>query len=230
MARMSTECGWCGRHAHMKPVSKAAELDRVVSRYGSVRLGVHQACACDYCGGINVAAGTAAERDLDSRTLIDSEINRWFPKAMQTKAYEHVPEMIASAANEAHGCLSDGYLRGAVMVARSVVESTAKAKGIDSGNLDKKIERMFQEGLIREHVRDAAHEVRFSGNEAAHGDLIASPIPVEDVEEILGLMDEILDEVFQSPARVAERRQKRQQREAAQSPAASKSGQSAAPR
>ena len=73
---------------------------------------------------------------------------------------------------------------------------------------------MFDNNLIRAQVRDAAHEVRFSGNEVAHGDLVDTPLPREDAEEILGLMDEILDEVFQSPARVRERKQKRLKREA----------------
>ncbi len=83
-------------------------------------------------------------------------------------------------------------------------------------NLAQMIERMYSAKLIREHVRDAADEVRFSGNEVAHGDLVDEPIPQEDAAEILGLMDEILEEVFESPGRVAERKKKRLARDTPQ--------------
>ncbi|MFE1729962.1 DUF4145 domain-containing protein [Streptomyces bacillaris] len=106
---------------------------------------------------------------------------------------------------EAHQCLSIEANRAAVALARAVVEATAKECGIKTGSLEKKIDRLFEQHLIREHVRDAAHEVRFGGNEVAHGDLVAEPMDNFTATEILGLMDEILEEVFQSPARVKRR-------------------------
>ncbi|SNB59720.1 protein of unknown function [Streptomyces sp. PgraA7] len=98
-------------------------------------------------------------------------------------------------------------------LARAVVEATAKDRGIKTGTLEKKIDKLFEQQLIREYVRDAAHEVRFGGNEVAHGDLVAEPMDNVTAAEILGLMDEILDEVFQSPARVRRRKAQRLERE-----------------
>ncbi|NUL05356.1 DUF4145 domain-containing protein [Streptomyces lunaelactis] len=216
MAEMSTVCGWCGRYANMKPCSPTARMREIASGHNWAQVEVQLACACDYCGGINIAVGEATDRDMGQRTPTDDEIEHWVPGVKPVKDYEHVPEQIAAAALEAHCCLAESYLRGAVAIARSVVESTAKVKGITSGLLHNKIDEMFDRKLIREHVRDAAHEVRFSGNEIAHGDLVDTPLPHEDAEEILGLMDEILDEIFQSPARVAQRKQKRLDRQAAQ--------------
>lgn len=57
-------------------------------------------------------------------------------------------------------------------------------------------------GTIRQHVRDGAHEIRLLGNEMAHGDLGAK-VTAEDAELVLTLMSEVLDDVYQSPARVA---------------------------
>ncbi|MCW2873421.1 MAG: hypothetical protein JWL99_4741 [Streptomyces oryziradicis] len=176
---------------------------------------IHQACLCDHCGGLNVAVGKVGGLRNETDDLSDALVQRWVPDAVQPVEYEHVPKAISSVASEAHGCRSAGHLRGAVALARSVVESTAKAKGITSGSLDKKIDQTFENGLIREHVKEAAHEVRFGGNEVAHGDLIAQPLSVEDATEILGLMDEILEEVFESPGRVAERKRKRLERKGA---------------
>ncbi|WP_231156973.1 DUF4145 domain-containing protein [Streptomyces sp. CNZ748] len=114
---------------------------------------------------------------------------------------------------EAHQCLSIEANRAAVALARAVVEATAKDRGITTGTLEKKIDKLFEQQLIREYVKDAAHEVRFGGNEVAHGDLVAEPMDNATATEVLGLMDEILDEVFQSPARVRRRKEQRLERE-----------------
>jgi len=95
--------------------------------------------------------------------------------------------------------------RGAVLLARSVIEATAKDKGMTTGTLVTKIDEMYEKRLIREDIRDGAHEVRYLANDAAHGDF-ADPVPQTDAELILTLMDEVLEEVYQSPARVARRR------------------------
>jgi hypothetical protein len=42
-------------------------------------------------------------------------------------------------------------------------------------------------------MREAAHEIRFEGNEAAHGDLVEEQLRNEDGEEIVALMDTIVE-------------------------------------
>ena len=55
------------------------------------------------------------------------------------------------------------------MLARAVIEATAKDQGIAKGTLHDKIEAMATNGLIRTMIKDAAHGVRELGNEMAHG-------------------------------------------------------------
>lgn len=124
-----------------------------------------------------------------------------------------MPEQIAATASEAHACLSIQAYRGAVALARAVVEATAKEKGITGGPLVAKIDRLHQEGHIREITRQLAHEIREGGNEIAHGDLGDEPMPPEDAEAIVSLMDEILLEVYQGPAKMLQLRQSRVERE-----------------
>ena len=71
-----------------------------------------------------------------------------------------MPKHIGAAASEAHECQSIGAHRAAVMLARAVIEATAKDKGITKGTLFDKIEKMHEHGLVSELVRDQAHEVR----------------------------------------------------------------------
>ena len=94
-------------------------------------------------------------------------------------------------------------------MARGVIEATAKEKGITTGNLFAKIDELHTQGLIREHIREAAHEVRLEGNDIAHADLMQLPISIDEASEVIQLVDELLVEVYQSPARVARVRQAR---------------------
>lgn len=82
---------------------------------------------------------------------------------------------------------------------RAVVEATAKHHGITCGTLEEKIDAL----TVLEAAKEAAHAIRLVENDAAHGDLAAMVINEADANDLLDLMDDILDEVFQSPAKVA---------------------------
>jgi hypothetical protein len=64
---------------------------------------------------------------------------------------------------------------------------------------------MRENDLIREHVKEAAHEIRHFGNDMADGDFIV-PVTDEEAYEVLDLMAEILHKVFQSPAKIEARK------------------------
>ena len=140
-------------------------------------------------------------------------ITQYWPTNVKGKDFPEVPKPLEDAASQAHLCLSAGSPVGAVAVARAVVEAIAKAHGITSGDLKSKIARLHSEGHISATMRDAATEIRFAGNEAAHGDLVDERPGIEDATEIVGLMDSMLYRVYQEPARVAKIRTKREARE-----------------
>jgi hypothetical protein len=102
--------------------------------------------------------------------------------------------------------------RASVAMARSTIESTAKDQGVVKGNPESKIDQLAKDGHISEAMRLAAHEIRFAGNEAAHGDLVDEVISIDDAAEIIDLMDAVLERVYQEPARVARVRANREAR------------------
>jgi hypothetical protein len=148
--------------------------------------------------------------------LAGDNLLQYWPTNTGRKQFPDVPKPIATAAGEAHLCLAAGSPLGAVALSRAVVESVAKAKGATTGNLQSKIDKLCGDGHISEAMKEAAHEIRFVGNEAAHGDLIAEPLTAEDAGEIVSLMDTILERVYQEPAQVARIRQQRESRKAKQ--------------
>jgi hypothetical protein len=145
----------------------------------------------------------------------------YWPRSYSRKSFPDVPEHIGAAASEAYLARSAGAPRAAIAMARAVVEATAKNHGIVKGNLMDKIDALAKAGEISEHMREAAHEIRFAGNEVAHGDLAEQAIVTDDADEILGLMDAILLRVYQEPAQVEHVRERRKSRLAAPAQGAS---------
>lgn len=200
-------CGWCHDRCHMTlhGAIKVADLPRWG---GDDKYIADAAFLCDGCGRMSVATWYTSYDPNDSRwrdygrdgSPEDYETARWSPPVGHQMEFPDVPQEIAEAAVEAWTCQVSGAHRGAVMLARAVVESTAKAKGITSGPLELKIKAMADAGLIRAVVADQAHEIRHLGNSSAHGDL-GDSVTKEDAEEVLNLMAEVLNEVWQAPAR-----------------------------
>lgn len=210
-------CWVCGTRTHMTLIKGSV---RVASLTG--RRAAWAAFVCDQCKNMSLgacpimASATYTADELANRLdrAPDEDIT-WIPDRGSGKAFPDVPDEIASAGDEAYRCLSIGARRGAVMIARAVVEATAKHKGITSGRLVDKIDALASRGLIREHVREAAHEIRHLGNDMAHGDFTEA-VATEDANQVLVLMSEILNEVFQSPARVAAMKAAREAKKAAE--------------
>jgi len=172
---------------------------------------------CDECASLSI--GTLLTRQSVTASAFENSDLDWQPNLIAGKQYADVPSEIADAASEAHKTFSIDAFRATAALARAVVEATAKAKGITAGQLYDKIEALHAADHIRPHIKDAAHEIRHLGNEVAHGDFV-EPVTREEAEEILVLMGEVLDEVFQSPARVARRQAARKAKADPAEPAA----------
>jgi hypothetical protein len=212
-ARMASGTCWvCENVAHMTLVKGSESLTS-----GFWRDTVMGCFRCDNCGALSIAI---AKGRPGKQNLLDWLASRshlqWQPQVM-AEVPEHefpdVPSEIADAAAEAYACreVADAC-RAAVLLARSVIEAVAKDKGITKGTLLAKIDAMSD--MIRPHVRDGAHEVRLFGNDMAHGDFVRN-ISLEDADLVLTLMSEVLDDVYQSPARVKRAQDARARRQQA---------------
>lgn len=133
----------------------------------------------------------------------------WEPKSVLGKVFPDIPEHIAEPASEAFKCFSIGAYRAAVLLARAVIEASAKDKDITTGSLRDKIDKLSDAGHIRPLLADAAHEVRYAGNDMAHGDFATAEITDEDADELLGLMEDFLREMYEIPTRVQRRKDRR---------------------
>jgi len=164
-------------------------MDDDFSRYATFR--------CQDCGALSVGFFEPDNNDGFGGTSV-----RWMPLpgASQSETFADVPPSVADAAAEAILCMQAGAPRAAILLARAVIEATAKDRGVTKGSLSQKIDQLHERGHIRTYLRDGAHEVRYTGNDMAHGDF-PDAISNADAEVLLQLMREVLMEVYQDQAR-----------------------------
>ena len=215
---VSRICWHCGCYSHMTQQGNVAstgthgKLPR-----GNVWFAIFK---CDACGYLTMGMihyltsndGTmAAQAQSDFQ---DDDLRRivWLPQTSVWKEYEDVPTDIAAVASEAYACSSINANRAAVLMARTALEATAKNKGVTSGSLYEKIDELAAGNIITGQLAQEAHEIRLLGNEMAHGDP-STPVSGEDVSDILGFLDTVLDYVYQQPIAIQKRKAQREKRE-----------------
>lgn len=170
---------------------------------------------CDHCKLLSVAALKLNNRGFDARdvpypnakdvdrTFTDRDsLAEWRPRWEDRKAeFADVPLSISEVAVEASACHADGHYRAAVMLARGVIEATAKKHNV-TGSLFQKIEALGDARVLSPITVEAAHAIRDSGNAVAHGDFVEYVIDVseEESQEVIDLMTLVLREAFQMQA------------------------------
>lgn len=200
-------CPYCNVRSHMTPLHGFS-----TSRDSSIFSAVFR---CDHCYRLCVATSPYHGRHSHSsdaiKAYVDSEEveKTWEPKTVLGKEFPDIPSHISAPASEAFMCFSIGAYRAAVLLARAVIEASAKEKGVTTGSLYEKIDKLAEQMHVRSMLADAAHEVRLAGNDMAHGDFATAEIPEEDAEELLGFMEDFLRELFELPTRVQRRKNRR---------------------
>ena len=200
---LSHRCAFCGNQTHLTP-----KYGFVVERIegSNYRHMIEVAAQCDACSRINVARGVAPPNNQWRSPLGEVDVNlkawaenmtdtTWSPPSMVQADTEYLPLEIAGFYQEAQDAFSIGAFRAVLLLARSVIEATAKVNGSAGGNLFSKIDSMHTEGLIRPGTRKVAHALRVLGNDMAHGDLGGEPT-LEDAEDVLKLLRMVLDDVY----------------------------------
>ncbi len=166
----------------------------------------HPGDECDACGAASLAVLDASDDDFQDsneyQLLEMSTSITWHPSAMSKSSYPDVPPIIAAVATEAYGTWSVGANRAAVLLARAVIEATAKDHQILKGSLAQKLDELLAQQIIDPLTHEAATEVRHIGNEMAHGDF-ADPVEAVDAQAILRFMGMVLHDAYQRRAEIA---------------------------
>ncbi|WP_181419708.1 DUF4145 domain-containing protein [Arthrobacter psychrolactophilus] len=124
-------------------------------------------------------------------------VESWLPDNGGPKI-ANLPATVQKASEEAFKSFKAGQHMAAILMARTTIEATAKAHGIDKGTLASKIKKMHDQHLILVSTKTAADAIRDFGNDMAHGDLDVA-VAWSDARDCVQLMELILREVFELP-------------------------------
>jgi hypothetical protein len=208
---LSGTCAFCGNQTHFTARTGRVVAELVADRYANYRFEI--AATCDACQRFNVAVGDReAARSITfkpnqmldaSRATDEGEamtITSWSPPSMRPVDVEFIPAGVAGYLKEAHDAYSVGAYRAVLLLVRSVIEATAKDRGVTSGSLVAKINQLQTDGHIRNGTKDMAHALRILGNDMAHGDIEDVPTN-EDANDALTVARFVLDDVYVADAR-----------------------------
>lgn len=129
------------------------------------------------------------------------------PPLRSTYAPEGVPDALAKDFREALDSRAAGYLYGAAVVGRRVLQAAVRSFVGEHRTLRDEIDALTAD-QVPGHLKRAAHQVRFVGNDAAHADEVT---PAE-ADDLLSFTEQLLQQLFVLPAQVAAAEARRQQK------------------
>lgn len=212
LGMLAGTCAFCGNQTHFTAGSARVGDSRRQLAAGQYRYSIEVAATCDACQRFNSAVGTtrSANRVLaagailgESAASVEGEamtIDSWSPPPMRPVNTTFIPAAVAAYLREASDAYSVGAYRAVLLLVRSIVEATAKEKGITTGSLVQKVNSLLEQGHIRRGTSDMAHALRILGNDMAHGDIDAVPTQ-EDADDALTIARFVLDDVYVADAR-----------------------------
>ena len=210
----TTTCGWCSRDVHMTQLTRHPQVQRQLFGDGYVSDAAYK-CDNPKCGRYSVVTWYSSNNPSDTWQSGEPEdydrTTIWSPPPIKRPVYEDVPDYLAAAAREAWLCHAHGAYIAACAVARAVIEASAKTFEITMNGIFPKIEELASRNLIWGDLIESAHVVRQFGNDASHGDIV-QPVPKDEAEDVLDIMDELLHQLFVSPARSKRLRKSRAER------------------
>lgn len=208
--RVDAQCGYCGKAVAMERIGRVIEFAQQHGMApGSQDMGVHTTYVCprEQCLKPSIAFFWL-RRDHHGDTYI-SEGPTFIPRG-QPQPKEGLPDEIQEDRREAWSCYYGGDYRAAIIMGRaSIQRAVRQLKGKGAG-LKAEINDLAQRHKITDALRDAAHEVRISGDDAAHPEDLGV-VTEDEAKDSLEFMDDFLEHAVAMPAKAEARKQARKQ-------------------
>lgn len=126
----------------------------------------------------------------------------------QAQEMEDLPNTIEAERREAWSCYYGGDYRAAIIMGRAAIQRAVRELEAKGAGLKAEINDLAQRRKITEALRDAAHEVRIAGDDAAHPEDLEA-VSAEEAKDSLDFMDDFLAHAIAMPARAEARKEAR---------------------
>lgn len=197
-------CPRCGRHAHFTRVADhALQLDD--SGDAREQVVILRCAACD----TSIVSIECHSKDGGWQG------QHWWPMPGLGALSNNVPEPIASAYDEGIRAIGVNAPRAAAVMFRAALAEVIEDKGStmarSKNNLYAKLKQMNDDGTLHPSISEWAGEIRILGNAGGHPE---SKYPVTDEEsrELAQLTRQLLEVIYEVPARIARARSARVER------------------
>ncbi len=137
------------------------------------------------------------QHDLGHHITLDPEAI--YPNPQPEYAEPGVPKAIASDFQEALRCHAAGFLFGAAVVGRRVLQSALVDQGAQKHSLVDQINELSDD-ILPKRLKEAAQHVRLIGNDAAH----ANQVNRDDLEKLVNFVALVLNQLYVLPHELAE--------------------------
>ncbi|WP_305547532.1 DUF4145 domain-containing protein [Methylobacterium sp. NEAU K] len=127
-----------------------------------------------------------------------------YPPSAVSSAPDHVPEKVARVYVQAEEAEKRNHLDTAAMGYRKTIDIGLKAFAPDvRGDFGPRINKLAEDGKLPPALKDWCHQVRLLGNEGTHE--LDEPA-AEDVADLAGFTQSVLEYLFTMPKRVEDRK------------------------
>jgi hypothetical protein len=228
MAVLVTDCPHCGAKQMTFKIFGVVPVTAERARAQSGLCTASIAASCEKCGDpISAVVISAQAKDsypnFPHRAMkllseagtprdFNFDVMDTWPKVEGPSVPEHLPAAVERPFMQGEkNYVMEGCEDASALMYRSALEQAMKHLQPDAkGPLAKRIDLAVEGGLLPKSIGEWAHEVRIVGNESAH-DL--EGVSRDDLKAARGFVDATLRYLFSLPKMVADRREKRQDRE-----------------
>lgn len=136
----------------------------------------------------------------------------WWPTPGMASFGAEVPSNVAEAYGEGLRCLSASAPNGAVAMFRTamtwIVDDKGSVAAKGKGDLKEKVKQMVADGGLTATIGGWVDHVRFYGNAGVHLDLFGD-VSVVEAKEVARLTETLIDLLYSTPAKIAQRQAER---------------------
>jgi hypothetical protein len=198
-------CGWCGRSVALKmvgPVHIIQTWDAGPRGERASLVSATYVCPRSQCNqpslvffNISHVEGRLYLRGVTSSLPAGTALD-----------IEGLSEEIAADRREAWSSYYAGNRRAAIIMGRAAIQRAVRGLGAEGAGLKKEINDLVSRGILTNDLAKFAHEVRISGDDAAHPEELGE-VGQAEAEESLAFLDDFLRVTVAMPE-LAERRRK----------------------
>lgn len=201
---LDAQCGYCAKSVAMEKIGPVIDCGSSRGPGGRQYVRVHTTYLCPRTECLRpsvaffmVTSGTMTGAYIDDGPFL---IPRGQPQPM-----DGLPDEIQNDRREAWSCFYGGDLRASIIMGRAAIQRAVRQLEGKGAGLKAEINGLHQRHKITEALKDAAHEVRISGDDAAHPEDLAD-VTTEEAKDSLDFMDDFLEHAIAMPARSAARK------------------------